>query len=146
MDQEQTKNTNENDGANGDVHFGGGYAIAVTGIVAGLSIVLGFSWILLAYGQVLGTTVITVLLAGSLIVGGGVAVVSAFFGLVMPRLVRGRWRGPWPRHKWGSHCGTPGEPFGFQDWAEMDFENWTQQDWKNWAEKMKQKWVGKRNF
>ena len=151
MDEAQTvepKEGAEHEGPKGDVQFGAGGNIALGGIIGGVALALGFSWILLAYGQVLGTTVVTILLAGALVVGGGVAVISAFFGLVMPRVVRGHWRGRWPQHfgkgpGWRGCGDWKGEDYSdyadFGIWAEPDYQNWTLQDWKAWGEKMKAK-------
>lgn len=137
---------NENEGPKGDVQFGGGHGIAVTGILGGVVIALGLPWILLAYGQVLGTTLVTILVCGALVIGGGVSIVSAFFGLVMPKVVRGHWRGRWPGHHGGvcGHGAWKEEDYSdYAQWAEPDWQNWSLQDWKVWGEKMKKKWEGK---
>jgi hypothetical protein len=80
-----------------DLRFGGGWP-AVAGSVCGAAIALGGTAILLALGQSLGPVVLTVLVV--LALGGGslVCLVSAFFGLVMPRhLKAGAWGDP---EKW----------------------------------------------
>lgn len=68
-----------------NVVFGQGSAIAVTGIIGGVVLALGFPWIVLAYGQPLGATLVVIFVLSGLVLGGLVALTSAFFGLVIPR-------------------------------------------------------------
>jgi hypothetical protein len=74
-----------------DLRFGSGL-VAVAGVIAGLGIAVGVPAILLSLGQNLGQTVLTVLVVLALVGGAMVCLVSAFFGLVIPRHLRG---GPW---------------------------------------------------
>ncbi len=77
--------------------FGGG-RVAVAGIVGGFGIAVGGSAVLLGLGQSLGPAVLTVLVVLALVGGGLVCLVSAFFGLVIPRhLGQGPWMDP---EKW----------------------------------------------
>ncbi|MGH7441250.1 MAG: hypothetical protein ACREKE_01105 [bacterium] len=105
------------------LRFGGG-RVAVAGIVAGLGIALGVPTILLSLGQNLGQVVLTVLVVLALAGGALVCVVSAFFGLVIPRHMHG---GPWmdpdrwrrfalemQRHR-GEH-----QPFRNRSWGRED--------------------------
>jgi apolipoprotein N-acyltransferase len=113
-----------------DVMFGRGDLIGVAGIVGGVALALGFSWIVLAHGQTLGTTLAVIFVLAGLFMGGLVALVSAFFGLVMPRQVGG-----------GAPSWVMGEIKEWikrhKEWDEVDWEHWTEQDWKAWAEKKK---------
>ena len=68
------------------VRFGGRW-IGVAGVLSGLAIALGLPAIVLIYGQSLGHTVLTIVVILSLIIGGGVALVAAFFSLVIPSVV-----------------------------------------------------------
>lgn len=74
-----------------DLRFGSGM-VAVAGVISGLGIAVGVPAILLSLGQNLGQTVLTVLVVLALAGGAMVCLVSAFFGLVIPRHLRG---GPW---------------------------------------------------
>jgi hypothetical protein len=74
-----------------DLRFGSGL-VAVAGVLAGLGIAVGVPAILLSLGQNLGQAVLTVLVVLALAGGAAVCLVSAFFGLVIPRHLRG---GPW---------------------------------------------------
>ncbi|HTA17065.1 MAG TPA: hypothetical protein VK786_04900 [bacterium] len=74
-----------------DLRFGSGL-VAVAGVISGLGIAVGVPAILLSLGQNLGQTVLTVLVVLALAGGALVCLVSAFFGLVIPRHLRG---GPW---------------------------------------------------
>jgi hypothetical protein len=67
------------------VQFGRGMAAA--GVPAGVAIALGLPALLLIFGQFLGAIVITILIVLALIIGGGLAIVSAFFGTVIPKEV-----------------------------------------------------------
>jgi hypothetical protein len=113
-----------------DVTFGRGDLIGMTGIIGGVVLALGFSWIVLAYGQALGATLTVIFVLAGLLMGGLVALVSAFFGLVMPRQVGG-----------GAPSWIMGEIKTWikhhRDWDEVDWEHWTEQDWRAWAEKKK---------
>ena len=64
------------------VRFSKGMALA--GVVGGVVIAVGLPALLILFGQFLGVVVITILSVLALITGGGLAVVSAFFGTVMP--------------------------------------------------------------
>ncbi len=130
MDEAQMEKE-QSEGPKGDVQFGASCSIALGGIVGGVLIALGLPWLLLAYGQSLGTVVVTILLFGALFTGGLVAVVSTFFGLVMPKVVRGHWRGPWPRHRWGCAPGQWKESEDSTDHAEP--ASWAEPDWQNWG-------------
>jgi hypothetical protein len=74
-----------------DLRFGSGL-VAVAGVISGLGIAVGVPAILLSLGQSLGQVVLTVLVVLALAGGALVCLVSAFFGLVIPRHLRG---GPW---------------------------------------------------
>ncbi|HTB21171.1 MAG TPA: hypothetical protein VK914_00545 [bacterium] len=62
------------------------------GTLSGVAIALGGPAVLLSLGQSLGPAVLTTLVVISLAGGALVALTSAFFGLVIPRHLRG---GPW---------------------------------------------------
>jgi hypothetical protein len=74
--------------------FGGGSAVSVAGTLSGAAIAIGVPAVILAFGANLGATIQTALVVAALIVGGGVSLVSAFFGLVMPRRIPGAWTRP----------------------------------------------------
>ena len=76
------------------VSFGAGNLVAAVGTLSGMAIALGVPWVLLANGQSLGSPVLTTLIIVALCVGGLVSLTSAFFGLVIPRHVRGRFMDP----------------------------------------------------
>jgi hypothetical protein len=59
-----------------------------------LAIAIGVPWVLLTNGQSLGPHVLTALIIIALCIGGAVSLVSAFFGLVIPRHIHGRWMDP----------------------------------------------------
>ena len=59
-------------------------AASISGVVGGVIIALGVPWIILSYGQVLGQTVQTGLVIGSIALGGLITLASAFFGVVIP--------------------------------------------------------------
>ena len=108
------------------VSFGRGGSIAAVGALSGVAIALGGPWVLLAYGQVLGTPILTGLIIGALAMGGLISLVSAFFGLVIPRHVgHGPWMNPerWRhfaehRRQWrGRHGGQFGPPWTWDDKA-----------------------------
>ncbi len=113
-----------------NVSFGGGNMIAVTGIIGGVVLALGFPWIVLAYGQALGATLLVIFVLSGLGLGGLVALTSAFFGLVMPRQVGGGAPADWIRE-------IKSFAREFREWDEVDWKNWDEKDWKNWAEKKK---------
>jgi hypothetical protein len=113
-----------------NVVFGGGNLVAVTGIIGGVVLALGFPWIVLAYGQALGPTLLVVFIISGLSAGGLVALVSAFFGLVIPREVGGG-APPW----WISELKSWRKEW--KDWGDVDWKNWTEQEWKDWVEKKK---------
>ena len=113
-----------------NVLFRSGGAVAVTGIIGGVVVAVGFPWIVLANGQSLGPTLITIFVLTGLLFGGLVALVAAFFGLVIPQQVNGGGGGFWGRHAlkhWLKHHWHEG-PGG-------DWKNWTEKEWKEWAEK-----------
>ncbi len=149
---EETKNPQK---IHANVLFGEGNHIAVTGIIGGVVLALGFPWITLAYGQALGPTLLVIFILSGLVMGGLVALTSAFFGLVMPRQVDGgapggiqdwiRWgmeRKNWTEKDWKDWADY-GDNAQYADWAEPDYQNWTLQDWKAWGDKMKAKYKGK---
>lgn len=68
--------------------------MATVGVLSGTAIAIGVPWVLLANGQTLGAPVLTTLIIVAIGSGGLVALVSAFFGLVIPRHVQGRWMDP----------------------------------------------------
>ena len=116
-----------------NVVFGQGSEIAVTGIIGGVVLALGFPWIVLAYRQPLGATLVVVFVLSGLILGGLVALTSAFFGLVIPRQVGGTSPAWWGPEGWKAWC---------RDWDDLDdvdWKDWTASDWKAWAEKKKRK-------
>jgi len=149
-----------------DVSFAAGSAIAVTGIIGGVGLALGLTWLVLAYGQTLGPTLVVIFILVGLVLGGVVALVSAFFGLIMPRQVGGgvpswlikeikywirshrRWDEVdwehWSEDDWKAWAdkdkGAPDE-----DWVEPDAQNWTKDDWKAWGERMKERFKGRRH-
>jgi hypothetical protein len=111
----------------------GGTTIAVAGIAGGACIALGFPLIVLVWGQSLGAVLLTIFILCGLLVGGLVALVGAFFGLVIPQQVNGGGAMPWGRH-------------AFKHWAkrhwcdppEGDWKNWTEQEWKDWADRKRE--------
>ncbi len=128
-----------------NVLFGEGSLIAVTGVLGGVALALGFPWIVMSHGQGLGTTLLVIFVLGGLLIGGLVAVASAVLGLVMPRQVGGglpgelndwiRWGMEWK--KWSEKDWKDWADAG--DWAEPDYQNWTLEDWKAWGAKMREK-------
>ena len=72
--------------ADSNVRFGG-RLISLSGLATGAGIAIGLPYIILTQGQNLGTGVETTLIIIAMVVGGGVALVSAFFGLVIPTRV-----------------------------------------------------------
>jgi hypothetical protein len=81
------------------LNFGGSGPVAVAGTLSGVAIALGGTWMVLAYGQGLGTGLLCTLVIVALVMGAGVSLVAAFFGLVMPRHMHGPWLDPahWER-------------------------------------------------
>jgi len=73
-------------GKNNNVSFGNKSA-SVSGVLGGVAVALGVPWIILNYGQVLAQNVQTWLVIGSVVLGGFIVLVSAFFGLVLPTQV-----------------------------------------------------------
>lgn len=61
--------------------------LAAAGLPAGVAIALGLPALLLLYGQFLGAIAITILVALAVVFGGGLAIVSTFFGTIMPKEV-----------------------------------------------------------
>ncbi len=78
------------------VSFNNGLA-SIAGVLGGVLLAIGVPWVLLNYGQMLGQATITIIVSGSVIGGGFIILVSAFFGLVMPTRVHEPWNG----HKHG---------------------------------------------
>ncbi len=113
-----------------NVLFGGGTAIAVIGVLGGVGIALGFPWIILAYGQALGPKLLMIFVITGLVIGGLLALTSAFFGLVMPRAMADA--PPWHQDDWKEWA-------EYADLADLDYKNWTLKDWKAWGEKMRKK-------
>jgi hypothetical protein len=74
-----------------DLRFGNGM-VAVAGAISGMAIALGGTAAVLYLGQGLGAVLQCTLVIIALGGGSLVCLVSAFFGLVMPRHLRG---GPW---------------------------------------------------
>jgi hypothetical protein len=133
MTDEMKNEAKDEQKVHANVLFRAGGAVAVTGIAGGVLIALGFPLIVMAYGQSLGPTLVAVFTLSGLLIGGLVALVGAFFGLVIPQQVNGGGAGPWRRHAWGHWmrhhwCGQP----------EGDWKNWTEQEWKDWVEKKKE--------
>lgn len=75
------------EGGRKDVEFSNAGCVAVAGILGGVVLGLGASYLALAYGAVLGPKIQTVMVIVGLGLGGLVALTSAFFGLVIPRHV-----------------------------------------------------------
>jgi hypothetical protein len=148
------------------VSFAAGSAIAVTGIIGGVCLALGLTWLVLAYGQTLGPTLVVIFILVGLLVGGVVALVSAFFGLIMPRQVGGgvppwmlrelkhwihhhrRWKNVdwehWSEEDWKSWADKDRDE-SEDDWQEPDAQNWTKEDWKAWGERIKEKFKRRRH-
>lgn len=119
----------ENEDRECGVRFGGSNPTGSVGIVMGACIALGVPFIVLSQGAPLGITAQLWLSLLGIVCGAGVAVVSAFFGLVMPSRVAGQFMNPerWmefaERHermkaRW--HCGRGhhhrhGEPDDLED-------------------------------
>ncbi len=118
---EETKSAQ--DQGNPALQFGGGGAVATMGVFSGMAIAIGVPWVLLAFGQSLGSGPLVTLIVIALASGGLVALTSAFFGLVMPRHIHGgawmdpeRWakmaehRRHWRELRWRHRHGyAPGE-------------------------------------
>jgi hypothetical protein len=126
------------------VAFGDGSKIAITGIIGGVILAIGFPTVVLVYGQALGPTFLMIFVLSGLAIGGLVALTAAFFGLVLPRQVGGetgnlndwiKWgieRKNWSEEDWKKWADCA-------DWTEPDYKNWTLQDWKDWGERVKAK-------
>jgi hypothetical protein len=76
------------------INFGESIPVAALGTLSGVAIAIVVPWLLLTYGQSLGVYVLTGLIILALCIGGLVSLVSAFFGLVIPRHAHGRWMDP----------------------------------------------------
>ena len=113
-----------------NVVFGGGSIIAVAGIAGGVILALAFPWIVLAYGQSLGATLVVIFVSLGLLLGATVTLASAVLGLVMPRQVDGGAPQNWIRElkDWSRE---------WREWADVDWKHWSEQEWKEWAEKKK---------
>ena len=81
---EQDQNQNE-------LSFGNGSSVSVVGVLSGAAICIAVPYVVLAQGHDLGAGIQTALVIASLVMGGSVSIVSAFFGLVMPRRIPGAW-------------------------------------------------------
>jgi hypothetical protein len=75
------------EGGRRDVEFNNAGGVAVAGILGGVILGLGAAWIGCSYGACLGPKIQTLMVIVGLALGGLVALVSAFFGLVIPRHV-----------------------------------------------------------
>lgn len=69
------------------VEFGAS-KMPIVGVFAGILIALGLPFIVLKWGQTLGPTALMWIVILSLVMGGVIALVAAFFGIVIPRTVR----------------------------------------------------------
>jgi hypothetical protein len=116
-----------------NVMFRAGGDVAMVGILSGACIALGFPWIVMAYGQSMGSTLLTIFVLSGLLMGGLVALVATFFGLVIPQQVNGGGVGPWGRHAFRHWARRH-----WRDQPEGDWKNWTEQEWKDWADKKKE--------
>lgn len=76
------------------VTFGNSRWLSVTGVVGGIVFGLGGAYLVLTLGQGLDKWVMDAALFGSLVLGAGIAVTSAFFGIVIPNQVGGeaQWK------------------------------------------------------
>lgn len=84
-----------------------------------MAIAIGVPWVLLVNGQTLGAPVLTTLIIVALCAGGLVALVSAFFGLVIPRHVQGRWMDP---ERWQKFARERQRWHGRRPWEHEDQE------------------------
>jgi hypothetical protein len=91
---------------NTEIRFGNG-AISAVGALAGLGIAVGVPWVVLEHAQLLNQAIMTGIVIAALLIGGVISLVSAFFGLVIPRHVGGPW----------------GDPKAWAGWAEK---------WRQW--------------
>lgn len=88
---------------------------SVAGCVSGVAMSIGVPWVLLTHGQALGSASQTILVWVGVCLGGLIALVSAFFGLVMPSQVgTNPWEHHHGRHRHGGAPagdeGRPGQP------------------------------------
>jgi hypothetical protein len=99
-----------------EVRFGDGISsgiVAAAGALSGLGIAVGIPVVILPSAAVIGQGMVTGIIITALVLGATVCLVSAFFGLVMPRRVGGplgdpeswaaltdKWRG-WEREHHG---------------------------------------------
>jgi len=77
----------EKENRNQNVQFANNPGASFAGTIGGSIIAVGVPWVVLVYGQSLGHTVQTWTVIGSIILGGFIILISAFFGLVMPSQV-----------------------------------------------------------
>jgi len=77
------------------ISFNSGLA-SFAGVLGGALFAIGVPLVILNYGQMLGQATETIIVAGSVIGGGFIILVSAFFGLVMPTRVHEA--GEWHKH------------------------------------------------
>jgi hypothetical protein len=61
-----------------------GKSLALAGVIGGVVIAVGLPALLVLFGQFLGAGIITALTIIALMTGGGLAIISAFFGTVIP--------------------------------------------------------------
>ncbi|MHB8879110.1 MAG: phage holin family protein [Myxococcaceae bacterium] len=80
---------------NEQMRFGSGGA-SIAGVFGGVAMATGVPWVLLAFGQALGTTMQQVLVATAVVVGGLMGLCAAFFGLVMPNQINHQPEPPRP--------------------------------------------------
>ena len=64
------------------------HTIPLLGVLGGLALALGTCYIMLVHGEHLPVGVQTAVIIMALLLGGTAVLVSAFFGVVMPRSVR----------------------------------------------------------
>jgi hypothetical protein len=73
------------------ISFGNGIA-AIAGVLGGFLFAAGVPLVVLIYGQILGEFTIKIIVSGSVIGGGIIIIMSAFFGLVIPNHLQGNWQ------------------------------------------------------
>jgi len=80
-----------------EVSFGNGLSngiVAAAGALSGLGIAVGVPAVMLPFASVMGQGVVTGIIITAVVLGAMVCLVSAFFGLIMPRRVGGPWGNP----------------------------------------------------
>jgi len=78
-----------NDKNDEGMRFGGGGVTSVAGVIGGVALAIGVPYTILNFGQVLAPSMVTGIVIGSIVIGGLICLVSAFFGLVMPTHIPG---------------------------------------------------------